>query len=279
MSPRAACRLETLGFFDVYDYAAGKVDWRAHNLAAEGGDAEPPTAGRAARDDAVRCALEDRVGEVRARIADSPYGFALVVAPGSVLLGRLRGSALDCNPALPVEEVMEVRPFDRSPPHRGQRPGEATGGSKPPLGARHRPRGTPARRRQPRGPRASVTTPQLWASRAMCSATGGASSSWRKCLAATVDLVQPGGEAGPLAVPSQLESRVFRSPDDLHGVGPIAQDAVVQRLFLGGALEASHDPQERAAAVALPKEVDIGVELLVPTKLGDDHACHEAPST
>ena len=186
MSPRAACRLETLGFVEVYDYAAGKVDWRAHNLAAEGGDAEPPTAGRAARDDAVRCALEDRVGEVRARIADSPYGFALVVAPGSVLLGRLRGSALDCNPALPVEEVMEVRPFDRSPPHRGQRPGEATGGSKPPLGDRHRPRGTPARRRQPRGPRASVTTPQLWASRAMCSATGGASSSWRKCLAATV---------------------------------------------------------------------------------------------
>ena len=110
MSPRAACRLETLGFFDVYDYAAGKVDWRAHNLAAEGDDAEPPTAGRAARDDAVRCALEDRVGEVRARIADSPYGFALVVAPGSVLLGRLRGSALDCNPALPVEEVMEAGP-------------------------------------------------------------------------------------------------------------------------------------------------------------------------
>ena len=58
----------------------------------------------------MRCALEDRVGEVRARIADSPYGFALVVAPGSVLLGRLRGSALDCNPALPVEKVMEAGP-------------------------------------------------------------------------------------------------------------------------------------------------------------------------
>jgi len=27
MSPRAASRLESLGFRDVYDYAAGKADW------------------------------------------------------------------------------------------------------------------------------------------------------------------------------------------------------------------------------------------------------------
>ncbi len=110
MSPRAACRLETLGFTDVYDYAAGKVDWLAHNLPVEGDHAEPPTAGRVARDDVVRCALADRVGEVRERIAASPYGFAVVLAPGDVLLGRLRGSALDCDPALPAEEVMEAGP-------------------------------------------------------------------------------------------------------------------------------------------------------------------------
>ena len=110
MSPRAACRLETLGFAEVYDYTAGKVDWLAHNLPVEGDDPEPPTAGRAARDDVVRCALDDRVGEVRERIAASPYGFALVVARDDVLLGRLRGSALDCDPALSVEEVMEAGP-------------------------------------------------------------------------------------------------------------------------------------------------------------------------
>lgn len=110
MSPRAACRLETLGFAEVYDYTAGKVDWLAHNLPVEGDDPEPPTAGRVARDEVVRCALDDRVGEVRERIAASPYPFALVVSPNGVLLGRLRGSALDCDPALTTEEVMEAGP-------------------------------------------------------------------------------------------------------------------------------------------------------------------------
>jgi CBS domain-containing protein len=117
LSPRAACRLETLGFAEVHDYAAGKVDWLAHKLPVEGDDPEPPTAGRFAREDVVRCALDERVGEVRERIVASPYGFAMVVARGGVLLGRLRGSALDCDPALSVEEVMEPGPSTVRP-HR-----------------------------------------------------------------------------------------------------------------------------------------------------------------
>jgi CBS domain-containing protein len=110
MSPRAACRLETLGFAEAYDYVPGKVDWRAHNLPVAGEQADVPTAGRVARDDVVTCALEDRVGEVRERIERSPYGFALVTTPGGVLLGRLRGSALDCDPNLSAEDVMESGP-------------------------------------------------------------------------------------------------------------------------------------------------------------------------
>jgi hypothetical protein len=39
MSPRAACRLAALGFAEVYDYVAGKVDWLARNLPVEGTDA------------------------------------------------------------------------------------------------------------------------------------------------------------------------------------------------------------------------------------------------
>ena len=65
----------------------------------------------------MRCARDDRVGEVREQIERSGYGFALVVAPGGVLLGRLRGSALDCDPALTVEEVMEPGPSTVRP-HR-----------------------------------------------------------------------------------------------------------------------------------------------------------------
>ena len=38
MSPRAACRLETLGFDPsfVFDYVEGKAGWLAHGLPREG---------------------------------------------------------------------------------------------------------------------------------------------------------------------------------------------------------------------------------------------------
>jgi Mg/Co/Ni transporter MgtE len=110
MSPRAACRLETLGFTEVYDYVLGKADWLARNLPVEGDRADTPTAGRVARDDVVTCSLTDQVGELRQRIDRSPYGFALVVSPEAVLLGRLRRNALDADPTARAEDVMEPGP-------------------------------------------------------------------------------------------------------------------------------------------------------------------------
>jgi CBS domain-containing protein len=50
------------------------------------------------------------VGEVRARVADSPYGFALVVAAAGTLVGRLRAAAMAGDPAAPAEQVMEAGP-------------------------------------------------------------------------------------------------------------------------------------------------------------------------
>ena len=58
----------------------------------------------------MTCRLDDRVGEVRERIAATGYGFALVTTAGGVLLGRLRGSTLDCDPGLRAEQVMEAGP-------------------------------------------------------------------------------------------------------------------------------------------------------------------------
>lgn len=110
MSPRAACRLESLGFTQVYDYVPGKVDWLANNLPVEGTDAEAPTAGSLARDDVVRCELADLAGSVRDRLGASPYGFALVTTAGGVVLGRVPASALAGNVERPVEEVMDPGP-------------------------------------------------------------------------------------------------------------------------------------------------------------------------
>src|SRR4051794_38973373 len=110
MSPRAACRLATLGFAEVYDYTWGKADWLARGLPREGEKATAPRVVDYARDDVVTCGLSDHVANVRARVEDSPYGFALVVAGGGVLLGRLRRAALDGDPAARAEDVMEPGP-------------------------------------------------------------------------------------------------------------------------------------------------------------------------
>jgi CBS domain-containing protein len=111
MSPRAACRLDTLGFLDVYDYVPGKADWRAHGLPVEGEHADVPTAGGLARDDVVTGRLADPVGPIRGRVELSPYGFALVTTEGGILLGRLRGSMMRDAPAeATAETVMEPGP-------------------------------------------------------------------------------------------------------------------------------------------------------------------------
>lgn len=110
MSPRAACRLETLGFQDVYDYVAGKADWLAHGLDVEGAEASRSTVGRLARTDVVTCSLTAAIGEVRARVEASTYHFALVVSNTGVLLGRLRRAALEGIPLRTAEEAMEAGP-------------------------------------------------------------------------------------------------------------------------------------------------------------------------
>jgi hypothetical protein len=71
-------------FEDVHDYVPGKAGWLAHNLPVEP-DTELITAGQVARNDVVTCGLADEVGDVTQRIADSPYGFALVLSGSGVL--------------------------------------------------------------------------------------------------------------------------------------------------------------------------------------------------
>jgi len=109
MSPRAALRLHTLGFRDVYDYVPGKVDWLAHGLAREGASAEHPTAGDLMRDDVPRCRLDDSAQTVALEIATSDYGFAVVLGDDDVLLGRVRKSAIEHTTGS-VGSVMEPGP-------------------------------------------------------------------------------------------------------------------------------------------------------------------------
>lgn len=110
MSRRAAWRLESLGFTQVFAYAAGKADWFAFGLPVEGKLAGLPRAGDAARRDVPTCRLTERVGDVQPRVEAAGWDTCLVVNEEGVVLGRLRAEALGADPAAVVETVMESGP-------------------------------------------------------------------------------------------------------------------------------------------------------------------------
>jgi CBS domain-containing protein len=115
MSPRAACRLATLGFEQVYDYMPGKVDWIARALPLEGEKAGEPRAIDFAIREVVTCGLQETIGAVRERVAQSRHRFTFVVSEDGVLLGRLRKAALEGDPGARAEDVMEPGPSTSRP--------------------------------------------------------------------------------------------------------------------------------------------------------------------
>jgi CBS domain-containing protein len=111
MSPRAAWRLETLGFEQVHDYVGGKADWLANGLPREGANATVPYAGELADRDPPTCALDTPVADVRAALDGSRYGFCLVVNERRIVLGRVRRSAIkNATPTATAESAMEPGP-------------------------------------------------------------------------------------------------------------------------------------------------------------------------
>lgn len=115
MSPRAACRLASLGHQDVLDYMPGKVDWMARGLPVEGTKADEPRVADLARQDIVTCEPADTVQDARDRVARSPYGFALVLDANRVVLGRIRKAALAGSAHARVEDLMEPGPSTTRP--------------------------------------------------------------------------------------------------------------------------------------------------------------------
>ncbi len=110
MSPRAAWRLETLGFTQVYDYVAGKADWFAAGLPREGRLASIPRTGDVARRDDVTCRPHDRISDVIDRVRAAGKEKCIVTTDGGVVLGRIRTDRLAGDAQMPVEEVMELGP-------------------------------------------------------------------------------------------------------------------------------------------------------------------------
>jgi len=110
MSPRAACRLEHLGFDQVFDYTAGIADWKAAGLKVEGEEDTGLTIADAIRPDIPTAEPHEALGEVHQRTTSAGWDEALVVDCDGIVVGRLRGDAWSADPATVVSEAMELGP-------------------------------------------------------------------------------------------------------------------------------------------------------------------------
>lgn len=106
MSPRAAWRLERLGYGPVFDYAAGKVDWMAAGLPTIRADGSERRALDAADRQPPTCRPDQRVSDLARNTATT----LIVVNEHRIVLGRFRpGSATTAGTAT-VEDLMEPGP-------------------------------------------------------------------------------------------------------------------------------------------------------------------------
>jgi Mg/Co/Ni transporter MgtE len=109
MSPRAACRLEALGFTRVYDYVDGIADWKGAGLPVEGTKDQPPRAADATRQDVPTCRPDNTIGQIRPLLTEG-WDVCVVVDCDWVVVGRLRQPVLEASDEARVEEVMEPGP-------------------------------------------------------------------------------------------------------------------------------------------------------------------------
>ncbi|MEE8497697.1 MAG: CBS domain-containing protein [Acidimicrobiia bacterium] len=115
MSPRAACRLESFGFDQVYDYTAGIADWKAAGLKIEGEEDTGLTISDATRPDIPTAEPHEALGDVFERTTSAGWDEALVVDCDGIVVGRLRGDAWSTDPATAVSEAMELGPMTVRP--------------------------------------------------------------------------------------------------------------------------------------------------------------------
>ena len=114
MSPRAAWRLERLGFGEVYDFVPGKLGWFSEGMPLEGSPADEPLIGAVVSSDVPTCPPEAPIGEVAERVRASPDGLCLITNEERIVLGRVRAKdlegMLEGGEDRPVEAVMEPDP-------------------------------------------------------------------------------------------------------------------------------------------------------------------------
>jgi len=118
MSPRAASRLESLGFGSVFDYVAGKADWGSAGLPLEGANGSAARTGAHVRTDVPTCRAGDRLHHVCRQLDESGWDTCFVVDERGVVLGRLGRRAIRGKEDVSAEEAMTPGPSTVRPSAR-----------------------------------------------------------------------------------------------------------------------------------------------------------------
>jgi Mg/Co/Ni transporter MgtE len=115
MSARAAWRLVSLDFAQVFRYTAGKADWAAYGLPTEGKSVTPNRAGNLARRDVASCSLSDRADTIRQQLEKSGARLCAVLNEHRVLLGQISAERVESETVSIAEEIMISAPTTLRP--------------------------------------------------------------------------------------------------------------------------------------------------------------------
>src|SRR5215813_6155316 len=109
LSARAAWRLETMGFQEVYRYTPGKADWLAAGLETEGTHAKKMRLRQMLHKDVPTCSLRERFEDVKSRRRPN-QDLCVVVNDRNIVLGVIQGETWDANPQSRIGDVMQPGP-------------------------------------------------------------------------------------------------------------------------------------------------------------------------
>jgi CBS domain-containing protein len=110
MSPRAACRLEQLGFAPVYDYSLGKADWIAAGLPTVRAGKPSRRVLDAVRLDVPTCDPDTPAMLALQRAAAQGWDRCVVTAGQGTVVGILRAGRISANEQARADEVMQPGP-------------------------------------------------------------------------------------------------------------------------------------------------------------------------
>ena len=94
----------------MFDYAAGKLDWLAAGLPAEGRRPDLSRIGHLAVREVPTCGLSDDVETVRTGLRESAWDFCLVLNDEGIVLGRVGLADLAATRAATAAQAMKEGP-------------------------------------------------------------------------------------------------------------------------------------------------------------------------